>query len=92
MKARKDKGIKPWSHLSEEQLEAARQKGRDSRSKKREASIKANIPKIKKALIENNNNKSKAARSLGKSEKWIYYWMKTTSNLVDWSKDYPSNK
>tara|TARA_Y100000361_G_C11161538_1_gene347727 strand:- start:6810 stop:7874 length:1065 start_codon:yes stop_codon:yes gene_type:complete len=91
MAERMANGVKPFGHLSEEELNAARKKGREACLRKRKAKIKLNIPIIKKALKANNNIRARAAKSLGKSPKWIKYWMDSSSHIINWDKEYPQN-
>jgi len=52
---------------------------------------KSLIPKIKKALSENNNIRSLAAKSLDLKEGTFKAWMQRTSHWVDWKNEYPSS-
>lgn len=90
MAERKLRGIKPFDHLSEEQLNAARKKAQATAAKRRQKNIIKNIPIIKKALRDNNNIRNRAASSLKKSYKWLTYWMDSSSHIIDWEKQYPS--
>lgn len=49
------------------------------------------VPKIKEALINNNNIRAEAARSLGIKDCTFQSWLKKTRFLVDWTKEYPSS-
>lgn len=49
------------------------------------------IPKIQKALLANDNIRTKAAESLGVKVATFKRWMEITKDLVDWVSEYPSN-
>jgi hypothetical protein len=48
------------------------------------------IPKIKKALSENYNVRTLAARSLGVKHTTFRKWIQKTKHLVNWLEEYPS--
>ena len=48
------------------------------------------IPKIKKALSENHNVRTLAARSIGVKPDTFRNWIQKTKHLVNWLEEYPS--
>ena len=62
-----------------------------AKSKQKNAYRESLIPKIKKALIENNNIRTLAAKSLNVKYGTFKAWIDRTKFLVDWSKEYPSS-
>ena len=49
------------------------------------------IPKIKKALSENQNIRSLAAKSINVKEGTFKKWLEKTRHWVDWTNEYPSS-
>jgi len=92
MQKRIANGEAPFAHLSKEQADAARKKGQEKAAARRKESIKKNIPIIQDALSANGNIRRRAALYLGKSDKWLQYWMDSSSHLVNWNKEYPCPK
>ena len=92
MKERMEKGENPFSHFSKEELSKIRAKAHATSSQRRQQTIKSNIPIIKEALLKNGNIRRRAALYLGKSEKWLKYWMDSSNDIVNWDKNYPCPK
>lgn len=89
MKKRKENGVPCFNKSA--QTEAKRLKNlKVAISKKRDKNRKALIPKIKKALSDNNNIRSLAAKSLNIKVDRFSAWLLRTKQWVDWSKEYPS--
>lgn len=89
MAERRAKGIKPFGKL--EDVEEKRLANlRASKAKERDEYRKSLIPKIEKALSENNNVRTLAAQSLNVKYGTLKAWMKRTSCWVNWSEKYPS--
>jgi hypothetical protein len=59
--------------------------------KKQIDSQKLLIPKIRKALKSNDNNRTLAAQSLGVKIGTFRSWMDRSKHLVNWTKEYPTN-
>jgi len=91
MAERMASGIKPFSCSSKEIEEKRLSNLRASKAKERDEYRKSLIPKIKKALSENNNIRTAAARSLGVKRGTLKAWMLRTKEWVNWSEEYPSN-
>lgn len=52
---------------------------------------KSLIPKIKSALLDNNNHRPKAAKSLNIARSTMTKWLKVTSEYVNWNEEFPAN-
>lgn len=64
---------------------------RKAKSQESEKYRKSLIPKIKKALSENQNIRTAAARTLGIKYGTLKAWMGRTRKWVNWTIEYPSN-
>jgi transcriptional regulator with PAS, ATPase and Fis domain len=74
----------------DEKIEAKRLRAlKLSKAKERDKYRESLVPIIKKALENNNNNRSKAADSLNVKRGTFKAWMQRTKAWVDWSKEYP---
>ena len=63
----------------------------EAKAKQRDEYRQSLIPKIRKALSENNSIRSAAARSIGVKISTFRAWMLRTKKWVDWNNEYPSN-
>lgn len=90
MKDRAKKGIKPFSHLTKADHRKRFENTQKTLKKRIELRVKEWVPKIKSALELNSNIRRHAAKSMGISTCCLNKWMRKTSHVVDWPKEYPS--
>ena len=90
MEKRRQEGL-PFFDKSEQAEEKRIENLKAAKSKQKNAYRESLIPKIKKALIENNNIRTLAAKSLNVKYGTFKAWIERTKFLVDWSKEYPSS-
>lgn len=90
MAIRKAKGEKFFD--KSEQAEVKRLEAlRKSQAKAKIEYQKSLIPKIKFALISNNNHRPNAAKSLNIARSTMTKWLKMTKEYVNWEEEYPTN-
>ena len=90
MKKRREDGL-PFFHKtkeSEEKRVLGLQKAKDKQKLEYRSAL---IPKIKKALSENQNIRSLAAKSLNVKQGTFKAWLAKTKHWVDWKNEYPSS-
>lgn len=89
MKKQIDRGFKPFP-LSKEADKKRRDKINKTKRAKRDERLNNLIPKVKKALSENNNQRKAAAKSLGLKVSYLSKVMRQTKHIVNWKKDFPN--
>tara|TARA_Y100001973_G_scaffold51425_1_gene76400 strand:+ start:650 stop:1696 length:1047 start_codon:yes stop_codon:yes gene_type:complete len=90
MREKAERGIKPFSHLTESDKIKRFNNLKKALKNRTESRIKDVLPKIKLALELNSNIRARAAKSLGMCTSSLNKWMRKTSHLVDWPNEYPS--
>jgi hypothetical protein len=89
MKKQIAKGFKPFP-LSAEGARKRREKINATRRANRDKRLNDLMPKVKKALRENNNIRKEAAQALGIKASYLSKFMHQTKDRVNWSKEFPN--